>query len=647
MRDWALAIDFGTTYTSSAIVTAEGVEVLEVEGVRRLPSCVLLLDGELVVGTAAEQQATMYPANSERCPKRALGVHPHLLLGGEPVRTVDAVAAVLRAVYDEALRRSNSQPPVEVRLTHPARWTQTRLDALREAAVVAGIGEVSLLPEPVAAALHYAADNVRIGEHVAVYDLGGGTYDTAVLRRTQDGFQLVGPPGGDDRLGGEDFDHRLADLLRERLAADDPEVAAHIAESDDPTWRLAAAQLRNGARVAKEALSRQTTYRVQLPPPIDRELRITRPELEELIHDDVARTVAELQATIARAGLKDTDIAARYLTGGSSRIPLVSRMVHEAFADAPDTYDDPKVAVAIGAAKATRSRLGAVQSSAALADTGAIAVAAASHISLGEGPVQPATDPTATVFAVAEGGDDDVEAGGGWRRRLSSTRARVGVAALILLVLGGIAFALLGGGDDTAEVGAEEASDEGDGAGDGTTSTTSEDGRTTTTAPPTTVTSAPGSPPPGGNGSTPTTSGGSPPPTSPPQTSPPTSPPTTSRPNQPPRSNGNKTLSIPISSWCFPNGIYYRCGFTFGNSEFHDPDGDSWQLYDAALTSGSQYGNMFQTFAGPGCSRGCAIVDLHAGSACGAQVKIAYRVVDPSGSNRPSNTATFTYNFTC
>jgi actin-like ATPase involved in cell morphogenesis len=523
MRAWALAIDYGTTFTSAAVVTDTGVEVLEVEGVRRLPSGVVLLDDQLLVGVSAEQQYGLHADRAERTPKRALGVHPHLLLGGEPVETVDAVAATLRAVYEEALRRSNGHPPTEVKLTHPASWSDARLDALREAAARAGMTEVSLLPEPVAAALHFADEHIHTGDHVAVYDLGGGTFDTAVLRRTDDGFELAGPPGGNDRLGGEDFDQRLAALLREQLVADDPALADHLADTEDSAWRLAASQLLNAARQAKEALSRHTTHRVMLPPPIARELRVTRPELEALIHDDIAATVAELVATVERAGLTTEQIAARYLTGGSSRIPLVARLVHDAFAEAPDTFDDPKTAVAIGAAKSTRARVvragdDATAPTPALAGViGGLAV---------DDTVDGSDDPTIELGALAGagaaggivGGDlvdaDGALVDGGRQPSRLRRRLPVLVAALVLLVVGAVAVAAGLAGDDgkeavAGESGQDSGSSEGDNGAEG-------DKKSTTTTVKPTTTTAPGASAPGS----------SPPATSPPATSPPaTSPP--------------------------------------------------------------------------------------------------------------------------
>jgi hypothetical protein len=359
-KRWTLAIDFGTTFTSAAVGADGRIDLIEVDGVVRLPSAVLWLDDRFAVGVAAEAQRAAHPDRLERTPKRHLGVREHMILGGTPVVVVDAVAAVLQTVYQEAIRRRDGDPPDLVCLTHPARWGEARLQALAEAAAKAGIENPTFLAEPIAAALRYADVNIGPGDHVAVYDLGGGTFDTAVLRRTDDGFVLVGPPGGDERLGGEDFDHRLADHLRAQIAVVDPDAALSLATSPERIWRVAAAELLSQARLAKEALSTQSSYTVYLPAPIDRELRVTRPEFEALVRADLLRTVDELGIVVQKSGLRRDELTAIYLTGGSSRIPLVTNLVHEAFAQVPNTWEDPKCVVALGAIRADALRNGAV-----------------------------------------------------------------------------------------------------------------------------------------------------------------------------------------------------------------------------------------------------------------------------------------------
>ncbi len=435
---WVLAIDFGTSFTSAAMVADGRMEVLEVDGLRRLPSTVLWAHDELVVGTAAESQRVLNPRAADRNPKRALGLRRNLLLDGHAVPVEQAVAAVLGAVYQEALRRSGQVPPAEVRLTHPARWSEERLAALRAAASAAGIPSVSLMAEPVAAAVHYGGGHVATGEYVAVYDLGGGTFDTTVLRRTDDGFELAGPPGGDDRLGGEDFDHRLMDFVLARLAVTDPDAASALRESNDLHWRRAAADLLLECRQAKEALSRQTAYTMLLPAPVSQEVRLTRPEFEALIRADIQRSIDEFSATIDAAGLEPSDISARYLTGGSSRIPLVSRLLHEAFDAVPDTFDDPKVAVALGAAQAPH--IDGLQQRRAESPTVPLAIAAAAlapPVADAPPPVAPpAVPPPPWVEPPSPPGPSSRPARKGWRMPVMVGLA---AAAAVALLLGAVA----------------------------------------------------------------------------------------------------------------------------------------------------------------------------------------------------------------
>ena len=190
MSGWGLAIDYGTSFTAAALVSDEGAEVIEVEDSRRFPSSVLLAEsGELLVGRGALNQARRFPDRFERSPKRLLG-QPAALLGGRPVEVVEMVAGVLARVGEAARTRQGQARPDWVRMTNPAGWGEERQAVLREAARRAGLGEGELLTEPEAAAWFFVEDRrgeepvAEPGRCVAVYDLGGGTFDTAILRRS-------------------------------------------------------------------------------------------------------------------------------------------------------------------------------------------------------------------------------------------------------------------------------------------------------------------------------------------------------------------------------------------------------------------------------------------------------------------------------
>lgn len=346
-HDWVLAIDYGTTGCAAACGPAP-VQVVQFDGNPTVTSAVMLAeDGSFIVGEPARTQAGVAPERLETTPKRRLGA-PMVLLGDGPTDPTDLVAATLSMIRDEAVRRHGGREPAAVRLTHPVRWAGRRIEALREAARRAGLGEVELLAEPVAAAFHVAAEFISPGDHVAVFDLGGGTLDIAVLVRTTAGFAVVGSPGGDDALGGETFD----DLLYHYLGAqiDDPSTWDNLRHSTQRPWVRANHQFRVGVRQAKEALSTSPDFRLYLPAPADIELRITREEFEHVIRDAVERCVDELVATVEQSGVGIGSLAAVYLVGGSSRIPLVGRVVSDRTGVAATTWGDPKGVVAMGAA---------------------------------------------------------------------------------------------------------------------------------------------------------------------------------------------------------------------------------------------------------------------------------------------------------
>jgi actin-like ATPase involved in cell morphogenesis/sugar lactone lactonase YvrE len=346
---WHLAIDFGTTFTCAAMRDADRIEVLEIENSRYLPSLVLLdREGNLSVGRAAVNSAKAWPERAVRLPKRALVQGPRTLLNGSPVETAELVAAVLRRVADEARRRHDGRPPETVVLTHPARWGTEERGRLEQAAARAGLPPPNLLSEPEAAARHYSSRDLPEGAHVAVYDLGGGTFDTAVLVRTSEGYQLAGPTGGDPFLGGEDLDEILHALVEEHARARDGEPWDELCAGDDRRSRNEQWKLREDITEAKVALSEHVTTFVYVPG-YDDEFRITRGEFESRIEERLSASAAELVRTIENANLKATQLAAVYLTGGSSRIPRVSELVADALGHLPRIEGDPKAVVVQGA----------------------------------------------------------------------------------------------------------------------------------------------------------------------------------------------------------------------------------------------------------------------------------------------------------
>jgi hypothetical protein len=306
----------------------------------------------LVLGEEADELSGLAPWCLERTPKRHIG-DEFIRLGEKEFRVVDVIAAILRRVGEEAISLRGGEPPGEVRLTHPARWGQASLEKLARAADLAGFDKPVFIAEPVAAATHFASEHLSQGGYVAVYDLGGGTFDCAVLRRSEDSFELAGPPGGDENLGGEDFDDRLYRFLGRQLSG---EKWRMLRESSERAWTQANRELLRGARRCKEVLSRSPQFEFYMPPPIDQELLATAESFRELIIADVQGTVEELERTVRAANIDPTQLEAIYLAGGSSRIPLVAHTITQQLGQPPETYDDPKLVTVLGAATAVPAR---------------------------------------------------------------------------------------------------------------------------------------------------------------------------------------------------------------------------------------------------------------------------------------------------
>lgn len=405
MSGYTLGIDVGTSRTAAAVWRDGRATTVNLgDRTDTIPSAVLLrADGALLVGDAAVRRGVLEPERLARGFKRRMGDPTGLLLGDDELDPVELTGAVLRHVVDTVREREGGEPD-HVTLTHPATWGSLRRDLLVEAAAHARLADVGLLAEPVAAAVHYAAlDRLPGGAVVAVYDLGGGTFDATVVVRTPDGYELRGEPGGDEHIGGEDVDeavlrHVVATLGRAWTSLD----------TQDPAVLAALAAVKDQAVLAKEALSSDVEAVVPvLLPGVTRQVRITRGELEGAIRIDVLRTVDTLARTVASAGVRPADLHAVLLTGGSSRIPLVSELL-AAEVGAPVVVDaHPKYAVCLGAA---------------LSAAGRILPSAVPHVApQASGPV--ASTVPAVVFPVAAGEGATTDGGGAAVRLLGDAGA--------------------------------------------------------------------------------------------------------------------------------------------------------------------------------------------------------------------------------
>jgi YVTN family beta-propeller protein len=352
---YALGIDIGTTYSAAAVWRDGRAETVPFgDRANVVPSVVLLReDGTLVVGDAAVRRAVSESRRVAREFKRRIGDRVPVMLGDQRFEAQQLLAAMVRWIAERVREREGAAPD-HVTLTCPANWGEYRRGLLEEAARDAGLANAELVVEPVAAAIHYASqERIEAGAYIGVYDLGGGTFDATVLRKTDGGFEVYGTPMGDDRLGGIDFDQavlsRVAAVLGDRWA--------QLDLTDRDTLR-AVAQVRDSAVEAKEALS--TDVEAVIPvilPGITEEVRLTRAEFEAAIRLPLQRTVDVFRQTVMASGLELSQLHRVLLIGGSSRIPLVSDLLTQQL-DVPVAVDaHPKYAVCLGAAVAAGARL--------------------------------------------------------------------------------------------------------------------------------------------------------------------------------------------------------------------------------------------------------------------------------------------------
>jgi molecular chaperone DnaK len=350
MTDWRLGIDFGTSYTVTAVWRNGSATTVDIEsnGSSRIPSSVYLTEeGKILVGSFAVQQSVFGPERFEPTPKRAIG-EGEIFLGDRTVPVAELAAAVFRKVYEVSCREQGGTTPSAVRITHPADWGATRLGVLTEALALASIPNPILIKEPVAAAALIATETPP-GRHVAVYDFGGGTFDAAVLRRTAAGtFEVAGPPAGRDPLGGEDIDQRIITYIG-TIVGETNEAWLNLINPSDTKSRQDAVTFRTHVQHAKETLSEVSACQLWIPG-LERDLQLTRSELEELILPDIEATVDTLETALSDASVAASDLAGVFLTGGSSRIPLVAQTIRKRLGVLPGVQGNPKSVVALGAA---------------------------------------------------------------------------------------------------------------------------------------------------------------------------------------------------------------------------------------------------------------------------------------------------------
>ncbi len=466
---YALGIDLGTTYTAAATWRHGQVEIASL-GSRStaIPSVVLLREDEsFLVGEAANRRGLTEPHRVSREFKRRLGDTTPILLGGVPYSAEALMARLLRAVVEEVSGREGGAPAT-IGISHPANWGPYKTDLLTQATRLADLDRpVTLLSEPEAAATFYAQQQrLEPGSIVAVYDLGGGTFDAAVLRKTARGFEILGQPEGIERLGGIDFDAAVFAHVRQSLGDTLPEL-----DEDDPQVVAAVARLRDECVAAKEALSTDTDTTIPvLLPNLSTEVRLTRAELEEMVRPVLHETVQALRRALTSAQVAADQVHSVLLVGGSSRIPIVAQLVGAELGRPVAVDAHPKHAVAAGAAWAASVEMPhptatepapAPPAPAPAPEPAAPPPPPAPAPAVGTARVPtPASTPTSSTVAAptTKAGDHDRagEGGSGFRGAAGRLRSTIagprawqvagGVVVVALLAAGGVSLAQAGGG---------------------------------------------------------------------------------------------------------------------------------------------------------------------------------------------------------
>lgn len=367
-----IGIDLGTTNSCVAIMDGKQPKVIEnAEGARTTPSVVAILDdGERLVGQPAKRQAVTNPANTFFAIKRLIGrsfddpvvakdkgMVPYEIVKGP---TGDAwvrangkdyspqqISAFILQKMKEAAEAHLGETVTKAVITVPAYFNDAQRQATKDAGKIAGLEVLRIINEPTAAALAYGLEK-NDGKKIAVYDLGGGTFDVSVLE-IGDGVFEVKATNGDTFLGGEDFDLRLVDFLADEFKK---ETSVDLRKD-----KLALQRLKEEAEKAKKELSSAAQYDVNLPfismnanGPLHLNIKLTRAKLEALVEDLIMRTIGPCEQALKDAGLKKSDIDEVVLVGGMTRMPKVVEAVKEFFGREPHKGVNPDEVVALGAA---------------------------------------------------------------------------------------------------------------------------------------------------------------------------------------------------------------------------------------------------------------------------------------------------------
>ena len=365
-----IGIDLGTTNSCVSVIEADQpVVIVNAEGKRTTPSVIGFNDGEIKIGDPARRQAVTNPTNTLYSVKRFIGSNfddvkkeakkmPYVVKKGSDNRVIveangrDYIPQEIAAMVLQYLKRVAEDylgsEVTEAVITVPAYFNDAQRQATKEAGEIAGLNVLRIINEPTAAALAYGIDKMDKDQKVAVYDLGGGTFDVSILEIGSGVFEVLST-NGDTHLGGDNFDEKIIDFI-----VDEFKSQTGIDASKDP---MAYQRIREAAEKAKIELSNSSDTEINLPylsadsaGPKHFVGKLSRAKFEQMIDDLIQKTLAPCRKAIKDSKLKVSEIDEILLVGGSTRIPKVQEEVEKLFGKKPNKSVNPDEVVAIGAA---------------------------------------------------------------------------------------------------------------------------------------------------------------------------------------------------------------------------------------------------------------------------------------------------------
>ena len=342
-----IGIDLGTT--NSCVGVMEGGQptvIANAEGARTTPSVVAFTKtGERLVGEPAKRQAVTNADKTISSIKRHMGTDYRVTIDDKKYSPQEISAMILQKLKGDA-ENYLGEKVTEAVITVPAYFNDAQRQATKDAGKIAGLDVKRIINEPTAAALAYGLDNEK-EQKIMVYDLGGGTFDVSVIE-IGDGVIEVLSTAGDNRLGGDDFDQKVADyMISEFKKAEGVDLSAD---------KMAMQRIKEAAEKAKKELSSATTTNINLPfismnanGPLHFDMNLTRAKFDELTHDLVERTAEPVRRALSDAGINASELGQVLLVGGSTRIPAVQDKVKALTGKEPSKSLNPDECVALGA----------------------------------------------------------------------------------------------------------------------------------------------------------------------------------------------------------------------------------------------------------------------------------------------------------